>query len=96
MTDWKKVLHSVSPRDEMRKIVRDVAADYGVSAGDIMGPSRLRDHAWPRQVSMWRIRRELDESFPKIGRFFNRDHTTVMHAVARVEQTIGETKCLQA
>lgn len=59
---------------------------FGLTKAEIEGPSRARKYAWPRQVTMALCRRYCDRaSLPQIGLAFNRDHTTVLHAVKAVE-----------
>lgn len=73
----------------VRDIVRAVAAEYGVSAVDILGPSRERVVSIPRQEAM---RRAYEDglTLAEIGRALGRDHTTVMHgiAVARLRRVL--------
>ena len=62
-----------------------VAAFFGVSPGEMKGKSRHRHALYPRQVAMYLARTLTDHSLPEIGRWFGgRDHTTVLHAVARL------------
>jgi hypothetical protein len=64
-------------------IQRVVAGSYGLTMEQLM--SNRRDCAWPRQVAMYLSRELTPKSYPGIGRLFNRDHTTVIHACQRVE-----------
>jgi chromosomal replication initiation ATPase DnaA len=47
-----------------------------------------------RQEAMWRCCRETGHSTTSVGRFFNRDHTTVVHAVQKIEkmQKLGKSQ----
>ena len=52
---------------------------------------RARNVARPRQVAMYLAKQLTSRSLPEIGRKFGgRDHTTVMHAVRKIEEIIGE------
>ena len=52
---------------------------------------RQRSILYPRQVAMFLSRRLTDASLPEIGRAFGgRDHTTVMHAVEKIEHEITQ------
>jgi chromosomal replication initiator protein len=74
-----------------KKIAEIVAEFYNISMDDIIKESRKKEFVKPRQIAMYIIRKELDNSFPSIGGFFGgRDHTTVMHAVDKVEKLIEE------
>lgn len=63
-----------------------VAVSFGVSRSDLVSPCRARRVARPRQVAMFLARQLTPHSLAEIGRAFGgRDHTTVMHAVARID-----------
>lgn len=74
-----------------RKIAEVVAEFYNISMDELIKQSRKKEFVKPRQIAMYLIRKELDSSFPSIGDFFGgRDHTTVMHAVEKIEQMVAE------
>lgn len=74
-----------------KKIAEVVAEFYNISMEDLIKQSRKKEFVKPRQIAMYLIRRELDSSFPSIGDFFGgRDHTTVMHAVEKMENLVKE------
>jgi chromosomal replication initiator protein len=80
MVGQKKKVTSV------RKIAESVADFYNITIDDLLKQSRKKEYVKPRQIAMFLIRKELENSFPSIGEFFGgRDHTTVMHAVDKVE-----------
>lgn len=67
-------------------IKRRVAAFFDLSLEDLVSQRRHRAVARPRQIAMYFCKRLTRRSFPDIGqRFGGRDHTTVMHAVKRIE-----------
>lgn len=66
-------------------IVKRVAAAFGVTEKDLLGPSRLRTVRTARQVAMYLARTAGGLSLPRVGAAFSRDHTTVLHAVRKVE-----------
>lgn len=71
----------------IRDIKTATAAHYEIDVSDLVGPSKERVFAHPRQVAMFIARRYADKSFPEIGRAFgNRDHTTAMYAERAVAQ----------
>lgn len=75
----------------IKKIAESVAEFYNISLTDLIKQSRKKEYVKPRQIAMFLIRKELDNSFPSIGDFFGgRDHTTVMHAVDKVSRMISE------
>jgi chromosomal replication initiator protein len=74
-----------------KKIAEVVAEFYNISMEDLVKQSRKKEFVKPRQIAMYLIRRELDNSFPSIGEFFGgRDHTTVMHAVEKMGGLVKE------
>ena len=67
-------------------IQRRVADYYHLKLADLLSARRAREVARPRQVAMYLAKRLTPRSLPEIGRRFgNRDHTTVMHAVKRID-----------
>ena len=70
-------------------IIARVAHHYGLSIADITGHSRKLHIAYARQVAMWCIKTALPRvSFETIGGLFQRDHTTVMYAVEKIDRAI--------
>jgi chromosomal replication initiator protein len=69
----------------LERIAERVAERYRVSVKVLRGPSRLKNVAWARQVAM-SVARSAGFSFPQIGEFFGRDHSTVMHSCAKVAE----------
>lgn len=75
----------------VKKIAESVAEFYNITMDDLIKQSRKKEFVKPRQIAMFLIRKELDNSFPSIGDFFGgRDHTTVMHAVDKVGKLMAE------
>jgi hypothetical protein len=70
-------------------IIAAVCDYYLVSEAYLKSASRHRKVARPRQVAMWLAKQHTKMSFPDIGaRLGGRDHTTVMHAVERIESLV--------
>ncbi len=68
-------------------IQRKVAEYYGLKLGDMLSARRAIEVARPRQVAMYLAKKLTPRSLPEIGRRFGgRDHTTVMHAVKRIDE----------
>ncbi len=74
-----------SARRDVPAIVKRVAAAFGVTEKELLGPSRLRRVLVPRQVAMYLCRAVGGLSLPRVGAAFGRDHTTVLHACRKVE-----------
>lgn len=74
------------PRATIQEIQRAVSSHYNVSRVDILSARRTWNIVRPRQIAMYLARRLTLRSFPEIGRRFGgRDHTTVLHAVRKIE-----------
>ena len=66
-----------------------VAAHYNLNIQEMLSPRRSRSLARPRQIAMYLSKQHTTNSLPEIGRkFSNRDHTTVIHAVKKIEDLI--------
>lgn len=77
----------VIPRDPpmAAEIAAAVATEFGLPLREMMSERRALRCARPRMVAMWIACETTGYSLPRIGRFFDRDHTTVMHARRAVE-----------
>jgi chromosomal replication initiator protein len=84
------VLRSYERRITIDEIQRKVAEHYTLRLDDMFSARRSRNVARPRQVAMYLCKKLTPRSLPEIGRKFGgRDHTTVMHAVRKVEELVG-------
>jgi chromosomal replication initiator protein len=74
-------------------IQREAERLFGVTHSDLIGSKRSQAIVYPRQVAMFLSRELTDMSLPKIGaEFGGRDHTTVMHAQAKIQKLMGEQR----
>ncbi len=79
-----------------KKIIEIVSDFYHVTPEDLVKQSRKKEYVNPRQIAMYIIRKELETSLPSIGDFFGgRDHTTVIHAIDKIERVIKERSGLK-
>lgn len=80
-------LSAGASRSPARTIIEHVSHDTGIPYAEIVGVSRMRPIAAARMVAMYEVRcRRPDLSLPQIGKIFGgRDHTTVLHAIRKVE-----------
>ena len=69
----------------MEAIIRAVIDFYCVSQQELLGKSQGAVIGRPRSIAMYLCRLLTPNSFPNIGRKFNRDHSTVMYAVRKIE-----------
>ena len=76
-------------------IQKAVAEHFGLTQADLLSERRARAVARPRQAAMWIAKQITTRSLPDIGRRFGgRDHTTVLHAVRRIEALKAEDPSL--
>lgn len=85
------------PQKIAAKIIRAAAVYSGIPIELVTGKRRSRRVIVARMSAIYVIRQSTDLSYPEIGRIFNRDHTTVMHSVKRVETNPSEemVKCVK-
>lgn len=73
------------------EITKAVCQFYKVKYEDMMSKKKTKSIAFPRQVAMYLCRVMTEQTYPHIGASFNgRDHTTVMHACTKIENTMKE------
>jgi chromosomal replication initiator protein len=82
-------------RVRIEDIQRVVSRHYNVSKADLLSARRTRTIVMPRQVAMYLAKVLTPRSLPEIGRRFGgRDHTTVLHAVRKIEGLVAADKIL--
>lgn len=83
-------------RIKIEDILRVVSRHFGVSKGDLLSQRRHRSVVWPRQIGMYLAKQLTARSLPEIGRRFgNRDHTTVLHAIRKIEGELNGNQRLR-
>ena len=83
----KDVLRANERHITIEEIQRNVCAHFNIKMTDMSSARRARAVARPRQMAMYLAKMLTSRSLPEIGRKFgNRDHTTVMHAVRKIEE----------
>lgn len=81
------LLRSTERRITIDEIQKKVAEHFNVRVADMHSARRARAVARPRQVAMYLAKQLTPRSLPEIGRKFGgRDHTTVIHAVRKIEE----------
>lgn len=65
--------------------------EMGIPYADVVGSSRFRRYAYARQLLMWEIKTIVKPTiaWPELGRLFNRDHSTAIHAFRKIEAERG-------
>jgi chromosomal replication initiator protein len=90
------LLSSGEPRPITSKVILEATAKmFGFTLEDLTGQSRRRPLVTARQIAMYAFRELTDFSYPMIGREFGgRDHTTVIHAVEKVNSQLKERRAV--
>ena len=92
-----KGLHRVAKNEiSIATIQKQVADFYNITQGDILGKKRVKQIVMPRQIAMYLSRELTDSSLPKIGNEFGgKEHTTVLHAIDKIEAELKKDTDLQ-
>jgi chromosomal replication initiator protein len=90
----------ISPDDKKQitpELIIDVIAEhYNITSSDIYSVNKSRNIAYPRQVAMYLCRKLTDYSLADIGKLMgNRDHTTILHGIDKVEKNIKSDQSMQ-
>lgn len=93
----RDLMHGAEPKHiKIEDILRIVSKHYGVNRSDLLSARRNRSIVRPRQIGMYLAKLLTSRSLPEIGRRFgNRDHTTVLHAIRKIEQLMKEDTSLR-
>jgi chromosomal replication initiator protein len=78
-----------------KQVIAIVAEYFDISTDEVLGKSREKRLAFPRQIIMYLLREEMASSYPTIGtELGGRDHTTAMHAHGKIKELVenGEEK----
>ncbi|NIP38176.1 MAG: chromosomal replication initiator protein DnaA [Candidatus Dadabacteria bacterium] len=92
----KEVLKNILKNDDRKvlsieTIQKEVSNYFGIKINDIKSNKKQKNIAFPRQISMYLVRRYTGASFPEIGeKFGGKDHSTVIHAVNKIEKLLED------
>ena len=70
-------------------IISQVCKFYSMDESDLRGTQRNRNITEARQIAIYLVRKLTNFSLPDIGREFNRDHATVLHAIRKIERGVS-------
>ncbi|KKW28914.1 MAG: Chromosomal replication initiator protein DnaA [Candidatus Uhrbacteria bacterium GW2011_GWD2_52_7] len=88
----ENVRKTVTPR----QLITVVSEYFDITIDDILGKSREKRLAFPRQIIMYLLREEMKSSYPSIGtELGGRDHTTAMHAYTKIAELLVADEKLQ-
>ncbi len=91
ISDMIKVEGDILPTPSL--IISQVSKFYSIDETVIRGTLKNKGTAEARQVAMYLVRTMTNLSLPDIGREFGRDHSTVLHAIKKVETMLKDPKC---
>ncbi|OGF33439.1 hypothetical protein A2223_02230 [Candidatus Falkowbacteria bacterium RIFOXYA2_FULL_35_8] len=98
----KSILFSISSSSRksdtvsVTKLLETITQFYEISSADVLGKSREKRFAFPRQIIMYLMREELGFSYPTIGsEIGGRDHTTAMHAYSKISNNMEKDEKLR-
>jgi chromosomal replication initiator protein len=77
-----------TPPPALQSIVEAVCAAFRVTHDEIISRRRGQHVALARQVAIYLIREITDYSFPRIGAYFNRDHSTAIHSHTQIARRV--------
>lgn len=77
-----------SPPRSRRELIVLVSESFGVTITDLLAARRDQKLVFPRHVGMWLCKHFTESSYPAIGKSFNRDHTSALHGVRKMEEFI--------
>jgi chromosomal replication initiator protein len=87
----KDILVEKNRELSIEEIQKAVAAHFNIKISDLKSPKRLRALVFPRQIAMYLSRQLTVYSYPEIGeRFGGKDHSTIIHAIKKIEKLLGE------
>jgi len=80
----------ITPRGRIALVVARVAAEYGVTAEDIMGNGHARKIVAARHAAFYAVKVATGANLPRLGRIFGRDHTSIMHGIRKFKERARE------
>ena len=91
-----KIISTPKKKTNLKNIIKIVSEFYDISINDLINRSRKKELVYPRQITMYLVREELNSSYPYIGeKLGGRDHTTVMYACQKINKEIENNQSLQ-
>jgi chromosomal replication initiation ATPase DnaA len=92
---WGNTTRSISERKfsapKMRMIVKEVCDHYHIKPYEINADIRMRRYVEARWMTFYLAKTMTNASFPQIGSFLNKDHSTVVHGYHRMKNAINSS-----
>lgn len=79
--------HEITPYD----IIAAGCWAFGITKEELLSKSHKRDFVRARYICMFIVRQRTDLGLIQIGKFFNRDHTSILHGIRRIENDLSVT-----
>ncbi len=79
----------LSPEDQ---VIKNISADFNLDEGEVLSPSRKKELILPRHLCMFFMYKVLGICFFQVGKKFNRDHSSVIYAVTKIEDKMKGDK----
>lgn len=93
LTDLFKTKEKEITPDSIKKAVSEY---FGIKISELESSARQRNIAYPRQIAIYLIRENTNNSLPQIGKYFGgRDHTTILHSYEKIKSELKTSKDLQ-
>jgi chromosomal replication initiator protein len=78
---------------DIKEIQKTTARYFNISIANLISNEKRRDYSYPRQIAMYLCRKLIDLSYKDIGKKFgNKDHSTIIYAIKRIEQQKSKNK----
>jgi chromosomal replication initiator protein len=90
-----RVVQEAKPRISCDDVLRFTCEQFGVTPKDVKGRKRIARHVEPRKVAMFLSRKYTSASYPELGAFFERDHTTILSAVSSIDRALRSDDTLR-
>jgi chromosomal replication initiator protein len=94
----KEILSEITDQNRglTTPFIRDfVASQFNVRTDDLKSKSRKKAITIPRQISMYLARKHTEEALAEIGRAFNRDHSTVLHSIRTITESMARNSSIR-
>jgi chromosomal replication initiator protein len=84
------------PCVQNKNVLEVIAEFYEVEQEDLIKKGRKKEIVYPRQIAMYLLRKDMNMSYPGIGKYFSgRDHTTALHAYEKINKELETNERLK-
>ena len=89
-------LNELNKRELDIDLIKETVSQYfKIEVSDLSSKNRANSIAYPRQIAMYLCRNMLDCALGNIGSAFEKDHTTIMHGVKKIDEKIKTTESVK-